>query len=194
MFPALALFLLLGPHVLTVGELQSVNRGEVLALSEPFVTPSGQTAGHGFGAIAVRATLEDTWKVLAKYTDKAEYQPRVLQCTVLSDDGTVLHVAMAIDAGLATARYTGIYTRNPADHSIHWVLDRAARGNTIQDMDGSYTLQEGGPGQTLVLFTSYVDSGHFLPHFIQDYFSVKAIPELLKSIKARVESGGTWHK
>jgi hypothetical protein len=194
MLLAYALVLALGTPPLTPPELAQVLQGEVVVRSETSVTPSGKTAGYGIGAIAIDRSMAETWKVLANYDDKAEYQPRVEKCAIVSREGDVLHVAMEVNATLMTVRYTGVYTLDPAAHSVSWRLDKDAAGNTIKDMDGSYTLVLATPTRTLLYFRTYVDSGLLVPRFIQNHFSVKAIPELLKSIKQRVESGGTWHK
>jgi len=61
-------------------------------------------------------------------------------------------------------------------------------------MEGGYALIRVSEARTILYFRSYVDSGRMVPRFIQDHFSVKAIPDLLKSVKARVESGGTYRK
>jgi hypothetical protein len=194
MFLSVLLALLMSPPALPDAELARVLAGELVVRSEPSVTPAGKTAGYGLGAVAIEKSIAETWKVLATYEDKAEYQPRVTKCTVLSRDGRTLRVAMAVDAGIMTATYTGLYTLDPAAHTVHWVLDHQAAGNTIADMDGGYWLVAAGPGRTILYFKSYVDSGHLVPRFIQNHFSLKAIPDLLQAIKRRVESGGTYHK
>jgi carbon monoxide dehydrogenase subunit G len=190
----IALFLLMPPPALPEADLAKVLGGAMVVRSEPSVTPDGKTAGYGLGAIAIDKSIADAWKVLSNYEDKAEYQPRVTKCTVLSRQGHTLRVAMAIDAGIMTATYTGLYTLDPAAHTVHWTLDRQAAGNTIADMDGGYWLVKVSPGKTILYFKSYVDSGHLVPRFLQNHFSIKAIPDLLKAIKQRVESNGTYHK
>ena len=195
MILALLLALSLGPPVLTPAEIDRVLRGEVLARSDPSITPDGKTSGYGVGAIEIDRPVDEIWKVLANYDDKAEYQPRVQKCTVVHRDGDVLRVAMVVDATIMTVSYTGIYTLDPAAHSVHWILDRQAAGNTIQYMDGGYALIPVTQTRTILYFKTFVDSGHLIPHFLQNYFgTVRAIPDLLRAIKMRVESGGTWHK
>jgi carbon monoxide dehydrogenase subunit G len=194
MLLSFALALMMSPPALPPADLARALEGEIVVRSEPSVTPAGKTAGYGIGAIAIDKSIEDTWKVLSNYTDKAQYQPRVDTCTILGREGNTLRVAMAIDAGIMTATYTGLYTLDPAAHSVHWTLDRQAPGNNIADMDGSYWLVKVSPVRTILYFRSYVDSGHLVPRFIQNHFSIKAIPDLLKAIKQRVESNGTYHK
>ena len=198
MLLACALALTLGmpaaAPLLTPAEIERVLQGEILFRSEPAVTPSGKTAGYGIGAIAIDRPLEATWSVVARYDDKAEYQPRLTRCTVVSRTGEVLRVAMAVDAALMTVTYTGIYTLDPVAHTVHWELDKQAAGNTLADMDGTTALIAAAPGKTILTFRTYVDSGHLVPHFLQNFFSANAIPDLLKAVKMRVETDGKWHK
>ena len=179
---------------LTPAEFDRVLKGEVLARSEASESASGKTSGRGVGAIAVDRPVEQTWRILANYQDKAEYQPRVDKCTIVARDGYVLHVAMDVNATLMTVHYTGIYTLDPVAHAVHWVLDKQAAGNTIRDMEGGYVLIPVSPSRTIIYLNTYVDSGALVPRFIQNFFSVKAIPDLLKAVKMRVESDGAWHK
>lgn len=194
MFLACCLALSLGVPLLTPAETGRVLGGEVLARSETSGNASGKASGYGVGAIAIDRSVADTWAVLANYADKAEYQPRVSRCTVLGREGDVLRVAMEVSATIMTVRYTGLYTLDPVAHTVRWKLDKTAAGNGIQDMEGGYALIRVSEARTILYFRSYVDSGRMVPRFIQDHFSVKAIPDLLKSVKARVESGGTYRK
>ena len=194
MLLATVLALGLGMSPLTPPDLARVLQGEVLAWSEPGQSSGGTAAGYGLGAIEIDASIPEIWKVLANYDDKAEYQPRVLQCLVLDRTGEVLRVAVVVDATLMTVSYTGLYTLDPATHSVHWVLDSRAAGNTLRAMEGGYTLEYLTPGKTILRFRTFVATGSLVPQFIQNHFSLKAIPALLTSIKRRVESGGTYHK
>lgn len=194
MLLAYALMLSLATPPLTAPEIERVLQGEVLVRSEPAVTQAGKTAGYGVGAIEIDRSIEETWKVVANYEDKAEYQPRVDKCTVVSRKGNVLRVAMALNATIMTVSYTGVYTLDPVNHTVRWGLDRQATGNTIRDMDGGYTLIPVSKTRTILYFKTYVDSGRMVPRFVQNYFSVKAIPALLHAVKQRVETGGKWHK
>ena len=194
MLLAPVLALVLGMPALTPPELARVLQGDVLAWSEPGVSAAGTAAGYGLGAIEIDASIPAVWKVLANYDDKAEYQPRVVTSKVVDRSGDVLRVAVTVDATLMTVRYTGLYTLDPATHSVHWVLDTQAAGNSLQAMEGGYTLVYLAPAKTILRFRTFVATGSLVPQFIQNHFSLKAIPALLTSIKKRVESGGTYHK
>jgi ribosome-associated toxin RatA of RatAB toxin-antitoxin module len=179
---------------LTEPELATALRGEVPVRSETFATPTGKASGRGIGAIIVDRPIEEVWAVVSHYEDKAEYQPRVEKVWVLEKHPDYLKVRMQINASVTTARYTARFDLDPVAHTVHWKLDKTAPDNTIVDCDGGYQLAELSPTRTLVVYRGWVDSGRSVPRFIQEYMTRRSIPNLLRAVKKRVESGGTWRK
>jgi hypothetical protein len=179
---------------LTDAELAAALRGEVPVRTETFTAPSGKASGRGIGAIVVERPLAEVWAHLSRYEDKAEYQPRVEKVWVLEKSPEQLKVKMQINASVTTAYYTAIYKLDAAAHTISWTLDKSAPGNTVADIDGGYRLAAVSPTSTLVVYRAWVDTGRAVPRFIQDYMARRSVPNLLRAIKKRVESGGTWRR
>src|SRR4051812_31770560 len=121
-------------------------RGEVPTRTETFTATTGKAAGkasgRGLGAIVIERPIADVWAVVARYDDKAEYQPRVESVEVLERKPGLLRVRMTVDASVTTVRYTGWFALDEQEHVIHWTLDRTAKDNSIADMDGEYRLFE----------------------------------------------------
>ena len=179
---------------LSDADLAGALKGEVPARTESFVTANGKSAGRGLGAIVIDRPIEEVWTHLSRYQDKAEYQPRVKSVTVLEQHPDRLRARFVVDASIMTATYTAWFALDAKAHVIHWTLDRSAGDNSIADADGDYRMFEVGPSQTLVVYRTYIDSGRAIARSIQDYFTRRAIPNLLKAVKRRVESGGTYKK
>ena len=179
---------------LSDGDFADALKGEIPVRSESFVTPSGKSAGRGVGAVVVDKPIGEVWSTLSRYEDKAEYQPRVESVTVLEKSPARVHAKFVIDATVTTARYTAFFDLDEKSHTIHWSLDPSATDNTILEIDGDYRMFELEPGRTLIVYRTYVDSGRSISQSIQGYFTRKAIPNLLKAVKKRIESGGTWRK
>ena len=179
---------------LSDGDFANALKGEIPVRSESFVTPSGKSAGRGVGAIVVDKPIGEVWSTLSRYEDKAEYQPRVESVTVLDKTPARVHAKFVIDATVTTARYTGFFDLDEKGHSIHWSLDPSASDNTVLEIDGEYRMFELEPSKTLIVYRTYVDSGRMISSSIQGYMTRKAIPNLLKAVKKRIESGGTWKK
>ena len=92
-----------------------------------------------------------------------------------------------VDASIMTAKYTAWFVFDVAAHTIHWTLDPTATDNSIAAADGEYRMFEVSAAQTLVVYRTYVDSGRSISQSIQNYFTRKAIPNLLQAVKKRVE-------
>lgn len=188
------LALLLPGSGLTEAEIEQALAGKVPARSEPFTTPEGLATGRGIGAIAIERPIAEVWDTLARFEDRAEYVPRLLSVTVLDRTPSRIHVRQEIDASVRKVKYTAFYDLDAEKRTIHWTLDKSAPDNGIKGVDGTYALYEVGAGRTLLVYRTWLDSGLKVPQFIQRYVAVHSIPNLLRAIKQRVESGGTWKK
>jgi uncharacterized membrane protein len=192
----LPLFTLLVPAAIGLAEAEvaSALRGDVPMRVETFQRPDGRPAGRGVGAIVVDRPIAEVWATISHYEDKAEYQPRVVSVTVLDKKPGSLRVRMEIDASVTTARYTGLYTLDEAQHTITWTIDQSAPDNTVADVAGDYHLYEVSPQSTLVVYRTFVDPGTRVPRFIQNFITRRSLPNLLRATKQRIESGGRFRK
>ncbi len=175
-------------------EMKDVLDGKVPTRIESFASPSGKSAGRGLGAIVIERPLGEVWSTLMRYEERPEYAPRVKSVTILERQASRTRIRQEIDAAVTTARYTAFYDSDDSAHTIHWTLDKSAAGNTVVDVDGEYRAVEIAPQRTLLVYRTYVDTGMKIPRSIQTWFQVRAIPDLLRAFKKRIESGGTWRK
>lgn len=179
---------------LSEAEVRAAMVGLVPTRSESFKTATGKSAGRGIGAIVIERPVADVWATLMHYEDRAEYVPRLKSVTLLEKQPARLRIRQEIDATVTTARYTAWFDLDEKAHEIRWTLDRSAPDNTVSDVEGGYRMVEVAPRRTLLVYRTYVDTGHHVPKFVQSYMQEKSIPDLLKAIKRRVESGGQWRK
>jgi hypothetical protein len=179
---------------LTSAELEQASAGGIPTRTEAFTNERGQAAGRGWGAIVVERPIAEVWATLSRYDDRAEYVPRLKSVTVLAREPQRLRLRQEIDATVTTARYVAWFRLDEATRTISWTLDKSAPENTVKEADGDYRLAELAPGRTIVVYRAYVDSGLHVPTAIQSYLQKRSIPDLLRAIKRRVESGGTWKK
>jgi hypothetical protein len=179
---------------LTAADLRAVRAGEVPTRMESFSSPSGKAAGRGWGAILIERPLREVWTTLARWDDRAEYVPRLERLEVLATEPGRARVRQWADAGIRTAITTCWYELDEAAARIAWKLDEAAPDNTPADVDGDYRMAELEAERTLLVYRAYVDTGMRIPRAVQAFMQRRAIPELLRAVKKRVESGGTWRK
>jgi uncharacterized membrane protein len=179
---------------LTDAELRAAATGEVPLRVESFTSARGQSAGRGWGAIVIERPLAEVWQTLARYEDRAEYVPRLKSVTVLERQPGKVRVRQEIDATVTTARYTAWFTLDEAATTIAWVLDPSAADNTVKEVTGDYRMAALTPARTLLVYRAYVDTGLHVPSSIAGYLQKRSIPDLMRAIKKRVESGGSWKK
>jgi carbon monoxide dehydrogenase subunit G len=184
----------LGLLGLSDAEMRDVVAGKVPTRAEAFTNASGKSVGRGLGAIVVERPIGDVWATVARYDDRAEYIPRLKSVAILERQPGRLRVRQEIDATVTTARYTAWYRIDEPTHIVSWTLDKSASDNSVADVEGDYRLTELGPDRTLLVYRTYVDSGLKVPQSIQSYMQRRSIPDLLRAIKKRVESAGTWKK
>ncbi|HEX4462013.1 MAG TPA: SRPBCC family protein [Polyangia bacterium] len=179
---------------LSEADLRDVTAGKVVTHSESFTTANGKSAGRGLGATIIERPIGDVWATLAHFEDRAEYVPRIKSVQILERQPDRLRVRQEIDATITTARYTAWYRLDPVAHTISWTLDPSAHDNTVAAVEGDYRMSELQPGRTLLVYRTFVDSGLKVPQSIQSFMQRRAIPDFLRAIKRRVESGGTFKK
>ncbi len=178
---------------LTEAEMQEALHGHTVTRTESF-SRDGKSAGRGLGAVVIECSIAEVWATLSRPEDKAEYMPRVKSVTVLERRPAMMRVRMEVDASVLTARYTAWFRLDEPTHTLSWTLDKTAPDNTLTDVEGEYRLFEVQPTRTLVVYRAYVNSGHAVPAFIQGYMTRRSLPNLLHAVKARIESGGRYHK
>jgi carbon monoxide dehydrogenase subunit G len=179
---------------LSHAELQQALAGDVPAHSESFKSGSGKAAGRGVGAVVIERPLAEVWSTLARFEDRAEYIPRLKAIELLERTGPRVRVLQVVDAGITTARTTLWFELDEAASTIAWTLDPAAPDNSVVAVEGDYRMLALAPRQTLLAYRTHIDTGLRIPQLVQSHMQKRAVPDLLRAIKKRVESGGTWRR
>jgi len=133
--------------------------------------------------------------VLLDYGKLPEFMPRLRKVTILKKDAASMKVRQEIGVPfpINSIGYTLDLKFTADAHRMDWTLDKAA-SNEIADTFGAWEFLPYEGNKTLVRYTIAVDSGRFVPKFLEDYLMKKDLPEVLNSMKRRAESGGTWKK
>jgi len=152
------------------------------------------TKAHGRAIVLVNAPAEEGYKIFCDFEKEYLYFPRMTVSKVLETNGNVSRVYKELDFGIATLRYTHFMTRN----------DKELRVNFEKDPDGVNDFKESAGYFQFVkiddkrcLFIYGLTKGEIgvpVPEFIKKYTTSKDLPNIVLSVKKRVESGGTWQK
>lgn len=177
----------------TKEELARLARGSVVVRSEMFTKPDGKRAGAGKAYCIVNATPDASFAIFHDYEKTPEYQPRLKKVTVREKNGNLWRVTQELKIAIKTVRYSVDITFDPVARRMAWTLDKTQK-NDIKDTMGSWEFTPWEDGKTLIVYTISLDTGSFVPAFIEQFLTQQDLPELLLSTKRRIESGGKWKK
>lgn len=174
-------------------ENETLQKGEVVVQSEVYTTADGKRAAKGKAYAVVNAPAEALWATILDYNKFPEFMPRLKKITILSKGEGTMKVRQEVSVPLSSVAYTLDLKFTPDPKRMDWTLDKAAK-NDIADTFGSWEFLPYSEGKTLIRYTIAVDTGLFVPKFLEDYLVKKDLPEVLASFRRRTESGGKWKK
>ncbi len=171
-----------------------LEKGEVVVHAETYETPDGKK-GRGKAYVIIKKPREVIYDQLTKgYKEFPEFMPRLEKVDVKSLTDTSMKVRSYVGVGLSTYEYTLAFKLDRAAFQTDWTLDKTA-DNDVKETTGQWKLHELEPGKsTLAEYTIAVDTGKFVPQFIEDYLTRKDLPQILNALRKRVESDGKWKK
>lgn len=181
---------------LNTAEVRALERGEVITTDLEAKNSGGHAQGMARGYVTIDRGWREVWKVLQDYDRQWEYLPhaKLTKATRYEAGGRRAWVFHQFRVFFFDIKYTLIEDSNEADHVVHFHLDQDLP-HDLRDVEGSWRLMPVDQGlRTVIEFTTYVDSGHFVPRFIERWLSRRDLPTVLKNLRHRVESGGTWKK
>ena len=199
-----ALFLLLLPAAssgadesattgLTASELARVEMGEAVVKTDTYPTGDG-ARGARVKAYCIINTLPDVaWAIMLNYHKFDEFMPRLEKVEILEQTAHTMKVTETVHVLLGVISYTVDLIFQPEQRTVHWTLDKS-RKHDLAETSGSWEFLPYGHGKTMLRYTTTLDSGFFIPRFLEEYLLRNNLSDALLSLKRRAESGGTWKK
>jgi len=114
-----------------------------------------------------------------------QWQRDVQSVEVLDRDarGRPARARFVVDARLFTATYTLDYTYT--DDAVRWEL---VSSDQLRELDGGYTVTDGGDGTSTVTYELRVDPTISVPRFMRRAAAEKIVRSALDNLRQRVES------
>jgi ribosome-associated toxin RatA of RatAB toxin-antitoxin module len=130
----------------------------------------------------IRYHPEFVWRVLTDYPAFPEYMPNIRESRVTKQEGNVSWVASKFNVSVKNLNYVLriVHERDTKPWKISWTRD----SGDMKLIEGYYLLQE-VPGGTRLEHVSKVDTGSFMPGFIQEALTKRSLPELYRAIAER---------
>ena len=131
--------------------------------------------------ITDKATLSSIWSAIMDYGHYSEFMPLTKKSKILKSEGAVVWIDLLLKLGFTEVNY-----QLKMDHKFqanvaesNWVR---VSGDLV-DIKGSWKLES---QSTFVKATyiSYVDSGFFVPGWLESLLTEKSVPDLFEAVVA----------
>ncbi len=178
---------------LTAPEVARLNAGNVVVKTNTYTAAGGNRAARIKAYCVIKKPLDAVWAVMLDYQKFDEFMPRLAKVEILERTRDTVKVTEAVSVALRTVTYTLDLKFDHAQRRVSWTLDKS-RKNDIADTSGAWEFVRYGRGTTLARYTSSVDSGMFVPRFLEELLVKSGVPEVLSSLRRRIESNVAWRK
>ena len=133
----------------------------------------------------IAASPAEILDAIINVDDYPEWQRDVQSVEVLDRDaqGRPARARFVVDARLFTATYTLDYTYT--DDAVRWEL---VSSDQLRELDGGYTVTDGGDGTSTVTYELRVDPAISVPRFMRRAAAEKIVRSALDNLRQRAES------
>lgn len=178
----------------TASEWEVLKTGAVVATEVFSPRPDGTQATDTLVKIWIRAPREEVWKVLRDYNHFGEFMPRVRSCAIWKQEGETYWIVYDTEVLGVQVKYHLVTRGKDKYRRIDFELD-PSRPNEIREAQGYYLLDEAPEGQGTVLsYSARVATAFPAPEFLARRVSKPNLIQVVKNVRQRVESRGTWKK
>ena len=175
-------------------QLEKLLAGETVFEHVEMTGSDGKIRGQGKAAVLINAPVEECFRIFCEFDKMQEYLPRKTKSEVIrSSEGEVL-VYKQLKFLIKTIEFTSRYIVDPKAHRVEFELVPDLP-HDIKDSAGYYQFDPVDQNRTLFSYgLTRMDSGIRVPGFIQKHMTSRDLPNVVRSVKKRIESGGTWTK
>jgi carbon monoxide dehydrogenase subunit G len=171
-----------------------MKKGEVIVTEVSGQNPDGSQKIEFLARLYVKASRQDCWKIIRDYNRFAEFMPKLRKCTILKREGEVYYVEYEAKVAFINAKYHLRLDGVEQYRRIEFKLDRT-KPNSIRDSNGYWLLEDAPDGSgTILNYASNVDTGIPAPESLAKKIGKESLTQVVKNVRMRIESGGTWKK
>lgn len=175
-------------------EWNKLKAGEVIITEVANVNPDGSQRVDFLAKIFIKAGREAVWKVIRDYEKFPEFMPNVQKCKILKQENETYWVYYEVKVMMVTVNYCLKAVGVEKYKKIEFKLDNICPSD-IRSTAGYWVLEDAPDGSgTIVHYSTYTDTGIPAPEALAKQAAKKSLPQVVKNVKQRVESGGTWKK
>jgi len=175
-------------------EWKRLEQGEVLVADTSATGPDGLKRLRGTAVAIIDTPPQQVWDTIMDHDRFGEFMPSVEACSIVEDNGQTRVVSYRLKIAWTEITYFLRLQYNPETWHVDGALDKS-RPHKIADTHCTWDLKplDGGT-RTQVSYSVYLDSGRFIPTFVERFLSKRQLPTVLENVRNRAVSGGTWKK
>lgn len=154
----------------------------------------GEIEGYGQSAIIINQPADKSFQIFCEFDKHQLYFPRKKKSEVIKswDNKALVHKVFGFY--VVDVEYTVLYTVDPEKRRVDYKLDKDYP-HDLEEVEGFFRFEKIDEKRTLFIYAATkVETGLKVPGFIQDYLTSRDLPQVARSVKKRVESGGKWQK
>jgi ribosome-associated toxin RatA of RatAB toxin-antitoxin module len=181
------------PPQFTEAEKTLLDEGKPVKRSEAFKV-DGNRAGRGLAYIRIKGTPDDVWKQVLDYDRYIDFYPYVEYSKLYKQEGSLYFAKFTLNmAKVAKITYHCRHVFDKEAATLTWTLDDTQE-NEFKKTIGFWKIWKVSDTESLLCYSIYIDSGRFVPGFIQNLATGYGLTTVAESMKKRVESGGTYKR
>lgn len=175
-------------------QMKRLEEGEVVVSDTSVEGPDGLKQMRGHAMVIIDAPPERVWSTIMDHEHFEEFMPSVRECSIVEQQGNSRVVSYNLKVAWADISYFLKLDYDPETWHVDGALDKT-RPHEISDTRCTWDLAplDGGK-RTQVNYSVYIDSGRFIPTFVERMLSKRQLPTVLENVRKRAVSGGTWKK
>lgn len=178
---------------LTAGELTRMEKGGVVVKTDTYLTGDGTRGAKVKAYCIINKPPDVAWAVMLDYPKFGEFMPRLEKIEVLERTKSTMKATETVRVPLGVISYTIDLIFKPEQRTVSWTLDKS-RKHDIAETFGAWEFHSYSQGKTMLRYTTTLDSGFFIPKFLEDFMLRNDLSDTLLNLKRRTESDGTWKK
>jgi coenzyme Q-binding protein COQ10 len=180
---------------LTPEEIEKIKGGEVILKND---LSESNKSGSGIAYAAYPCTLDDFWKVVLDYEHYKEIFPRIVSVKKFNEEGNRFLTEFKIDVSIKKLTYTSYNVISEDRLRLDFGLDDAYPHKYQKKMGGYWQLEQ--LGEKMIIAEYKVDVELDIPviggliNKIVRSLAGDDLPDVMNSVRKRIESGGTWNR
>lgn len=178
---------------LTADELARMEKGYAVVKTDTYPTADGARGARVKAYCVINTPPDTAWAVMLDYHKFDQFMPRLEKLEILEKTQHTMKATETVRVAIGVISYTIDLVFKPEHRTVNWTLDKS-RKHDLAETFGGWEFLPYGQGKTLLRYTTTLDSGFFVPTFLEEYLLRNNLADTLLSLKRRAESNGTWTK